>query len=114
VSTTAIAMKKNRPGVLLAVQCRTGDAEQLADIIFRETTALGLRRSTIERMTLERRPVTVSTAYGEIAGIVATLPDGGERFSAEYAACAAIAAAADARLEEVQQAARQAFAAGSR
>jgi uncharacterized protein (DUF111 family) len=114
VSTTAIGMKKNRPGVLLAVQCRSADADKLAEIVFRETTALGLRRSTIERLTLPRRKVTVSTPLGEVAGIVATLPDGTERFSAEYAACAELAAAVGAPLEEVQLAARQAFAAGSR
>jgi pyridinium-3,5-bisthiocarboxylic acid mononucleotide nickel chelatase len=114
VSTTAIAMKKNRPGVLLAVQCRPADAEKLGEIIFRETTALGLRRSTIERMTLPRRSVTVGTPYGEVAGIVATLPSGGERFSAEYAACAELAARRGVSLDEVQLAARQAFAAGGR
>jgi uncharacterized protein (TIGR00299 family) protein len=114
VSTTAIAMKKNRPGVLLAVQCRPPDAEKLAEIVFRETTALGLRRSTIQRLTLPRRAATVSTPYGEIAGIVATLPGGGERFSAEYDACAALAAAQGLPLEEVQLAARKAFAAGGR
>ncbi|HEX6961341.1 MAG TPA: nickel pincer cofactor biosynthesis protein LarC [Lacipirellula sp.] len=114
VSTTAIAMKKNRPGVLLAVQCRPADAEKLAEIVFRETTALGLRRSRIERMTLPRRAATVSTPYGEVAGIVATLPGGGERFSAEYDACAGLAAARGVPLEEVQLAARKAFAAGGR
>jgi uncharacterized protein (TIGR00299 family) protein len=114
VSTTAIAMKKNRPGVVLAVQCRPADAEALAEIIFRETTALGLRRSTIERTTLPRRSVTVSTPHGQVAGIVATLPGGGERFSAEYAVCAEIAAQRGVPLEEVQSAARQAFAAGGR
>jgi uncharacterized protein (TIGR00299 family) protein len=114
VSTTAISMKKHRPGVLLAVQCRPSDAEKLAEVVFRETTALGLRRSTIERMTLPRRSVSVSTPLGEVAGIVATLPGGGERFSAEYAACAALAAARGVPLEEVQHAARQAFVAGGR
>jgi uncharacterized protein (TIGR00299 family) protein len=113
VSTMAIAMKKSRPGVLLAVQCRPADAEKLAEIVFRETTALGLRRSTIERMTLARRAVTVSTRFGGIAGIVAALPGGGERFSAEYAACASIAVEKGIALEEVQLAARQAFEAAS-
>jgi hypothetical protein len=51
---------------------------------------------------------------GEVAGIVATLPGGGERFSAEYAACAAIAAEKSVSLEAVQVAAKQAFAAGGR
>jgi uncharacterized protein (TIGR00299 family) protein len=114
VSTTAISMKKNRPGVLLAVQCRPADAEKLAGIVFRETTALGLRRSTIQRMTLPRRYVTVSTQYGEVKGVVATLPDGEERFSAEFDACAALAAEHGVPLEEVQQAARQAWATSGR
>lgn len=109
VSMTPLAMKKNRPGVLLAVQCRPADAEPLAAIVFRETTALGLRRSTVERMTLLRRQVSVETPLGPIAGIVATLPDGSERISPEYEACAKIAAAQSLPLETVQQAARQAF-----
>ena len=109
VSTTSIAMKKNRPGVLLAVQCRVDDADKLAEIVFRETTALGLRRSTIERMTLPRRTVAVSTPYGEIAGIVATLPGGGERFSPEYAACARVAQEQGVPLDTVQLAARRAY-----
>ena len=114
VSTSAIAMKKNRPGVLLAVQCRPADADKLAEIVFRETTALGMRRFAVNRMTLPRRSVTVNTPYGAVAGILATLPGGDERFSAEYAACAEIAAQRGLPLDEVQLAARQAFAAGGR
>jgi len=110
ISTTAISMKKNRPGVLLAVQCRPADADKLAGIVFRETTALGLRRSSIERMTLPRRAATVNTPYGAVAGTVAALPDGGERFSPEYEACAKLAAEHNVPLETVQQAAHQAFA----
>ncbi len=111
VSTTPLAMKKNRPGVLLAVQCRPADAEPLAAIVFRETTALGLRRSTLQRMTLPRRGVSIETKYGAVVGVVATLPDGSERFSPEYDACAKLAAAQSLPLETIQQAARQAFAA---
>jgi uncharacterized protein (DUF111 family) len=114
VSTTPIAMKKNRPGVLLAVQCRPADADKLAEILFRETTTLGLRRSTIQRMTLPRRMATVSTPLGEVAGVVATLPGGATRFAAEYDACAALAAQHAVPLAEVQQAARQAWEAADR
>ena len=110
VSTTPLAMKKNRPGVLLAVQCRPADAEALAGILFRETMALGLRRSTLERMTLPRKSVSVATSHGEVAGIVATLPDGSQRFSPEYDACAKLAVERSLPLEAVQHAARQAFA----
>ena len=54
--------------------------------MFRETTALGLRRSTVARHDAAAASVTVSTPFGDIAGVVATLPDGGERFSPEYEA----------------------------
>lgn len=110
VSTAPLAMKKNRPGVLLAVQCRPADADALAAIVFRETTALGLRRSTVERMLLPRRTVAVDTPYGRVTGVVATLPDGSERFSPEYESCAQIAAAKSLPLASVQSAAHQAFA----
>jgi uncharacterized protein (TIGR00299 family) protein len=109
VSTTPLAMKKQRPGVLLAVQCRPQDAEALANLIFRETTALGLRRSTVARMILPRRAAAVRTCYGDIAGIVATLPSGAERFSAEFDSCAAAARSCNVALADVQQAAQQAF-----
>jgi uncharacterized protein (TIGR00299 family) protein len=109
VATAPLAMKKNRPGVLLAVQCRPDDVDKLAGIIFRETTALGLRRSTVSRLTLPRRSVTVETPFGTIAGIVATLPDGEERFSPEYESCAAVAREQGIPLDDVQRAARQAF-----
>lgn len=109
VSTTPLAMKKQRPGVLLAVQCRRDDGEKLAAIIFRETTALGLRRSNVARIVLPRRAASVVTRLGAIQGIVATLPDGSERFSAEYESCAAAARRGGASLDDVQQEARQAF-----
>ena len=109
VSTTAISMKKNRPGVLLTVQSRPSDADKLAEIVFRETTALGLRRSTIERMTLPRRSVTVSTPYGEVAGVVATLPDGSERFSPEYEACVTVAEAKRVSRGNIESAAKHAY-----
>jgi uncharacterized protein (TIGR00299 family) protein len=109
VSTTPLAMKKQRPGVLLAVQCRPGDADTLAGVMFRETTALGLRRSTVARMTLPRRSASIETPFGPVAGVVATLPDGGERFSPEYESCAAAARRCGAPLDAVQQAARQAY-----
>jgi pyridinium-3,5-bisthiocarboxylic acid mononucleotide nickel chelatase len=109
VSTTPVTMKKGRPGVLLAVQCRPADAEKLAEIVFRETTALGLRRSTVVRQTLPRRSVTIATPYGDVPGVVATLPNGGERFSAEYEACAAAARQSGASLADIDAAVRQAY-----
>ncbi len=109
VATSALQMKKDRPGVLLSVQCRPADADRLADIVFCETTTLGLRRSTTQRQTLPRRQTKTSTVWGEIAGIAATLPDGSERFSPEYDSCREIADREKVPLADVYAAARQAF-----
>lgn len=112
VSTTAVAMKKNRPGVLLQVQCQTSDAQKMAEIIFRMTTTLGLRHSKRNRWVLPRRTETVSTGYGEVKGIVAELPDGSMRFSPEYESCAQAAKQHGAAIFVVEAAARAAFTSG--
>jgi uncharacterized protein (DUF111 family) len=111
VATTPLQMKKDRPGVLVQVQCRPADAERLANLLFRETTTLGLRRSCVERLVLPRRSVTVATPWGEVAGVVARLPDGSERFSPEYEACRTLAEEHRVPLAEVESAARGAYAA---
>ena len=109
VSLAPIQMKKNRPGVLLAVQSAPGEVAKFERLIFRHTTALGIRRQTLHRTILPRRRATVATDWGDVAGVVATLPDGGERFTPEYDACRALAAGADVTLAEVYMAAAAAF-----
>lgn len=109
VCFTPIQMKKGRPGVLLAVQATLESADQLAEIVLRHTTALGLRRQVIERQVLPRRRVEVETEYGVVPGIVATLPDGAERFSPEYDDCRAAAQAKRVTLAQVSVAAAAAF-----
>ncbi|QDU91660.1 hypothetical protein Pla175_50900 [Pirellulimonas nuda] len=110
VATTAIGMKKGRPGVQLAVQAAPTDAEALARIVFRETTALGLRRQVVQREVLPREKGTAQTPWGEVRGTVALLPDGTRRFAPEYEDCKALAAGAGQPLEAVYLAARAAFA----
>ncbi|MGI9429380.1 MAG: nickel pincer cofactor biosynthesis protein LarC [Bythopirellula sp.] len=112
VSTAPLQMKKNRPGVLLSVQCSPADADRMAEIIFCETTTLGLRRSTLQRQTLPRREVQISTDWGEVAGIVATLSDGSERFSPEYDSCLKIADREQVALATVYETVRRAFVQG--
>ncbi|MCH2113749.1 MAG: nickel pincer cofactor biosynthesis protein LarC [Pirellulales bacterium] len=109
VATSALQMKKGRPGTLLSVQCKPDDADRLAHIVFRETSTLGLRRSTIRRMVLPRQRVKVATTWGDIAGIVAILPGGTRRFSPEYAWCREIADKKSIPLADVDAAARRAF-----
>ena len=110
VCTTPLTMKKGRPGVLLSVQCRPEDADGLAEIVFTETTTLGIRRTTAQRLILPREPATVTTPWGDVAGKVARLPDGSRRFSPEYDSCREIADKQKVPLSEVAEAARRAFA----
>lgn len=111
VTTSPLQMKKDRPGVLLSVQCRPADADGLAQLVFRETTTLGLRHSTLKRLTLPRKKVMVATPWGEVAGIAAELPDGTVRFSPEYESCSQLADKSQVPLADVDAAARGAFAA---
>ena len=58
---TPIQMKKDRPGVLLSVLCRPGDKESLTEMVFAETTTLGVRSYEVQRRALEREIVRVET-----------------------------------------------------
>jgi len=109
VALSPLQMKKHRPGVLLTVQAAPAQADELAAIVFRHTTALGMRRSRVQRIVLPRRAVTVATPWGEAAGTVATLPDGGERFTPEYEDCKALADRSGVTLGEVAAAATAAW-----
>ncbi|MEM1303897.1 MAG: nickel pincer cofactor biosynthesis protein LarC, partial [Planctomycetota bacterium] len=109
VCLTPLQMKKGRPGVALAVQAAPDAADALAEIILRHTTALGLRRQTVERLVLARGRTAVTTAWGEVGGVVATLPDGSLRFTPEHEDCQAVARAAGLTVAEVSLAAAAAF-----
>ncbi len=63
---TPVQMKKNRPGVLLTILCADGDADKFSEMMLRETTAFGVRRTFAERRKLRREFVKVKTKYGEV------------------------------------------------
>ncbi len=64
--TTALQMKKNRPGTLLTILCRTEDADKLMALIFAETTTFGIRTYRAQRRSLPREWVNVTTSYGAV------------------------------------------------
>jgi uncharacterized protein (TIGR00299 family) protein len=109
VFTTAIQMKKNRPGVMLTILCRPAEATTFEEILFRETTTLGVRRSFVARTTLRRQSHTVTTPWGDIEGKIAWLPNGQSRFAPEYESCRRIAEEQHVPLREVYEAATKAF-----
>ena len=63
---TPIQMKKNRPGVLLTVLCAEAEADKFAELILRETTAFGVRKTIAERRKLRREFAELKTPLGEV------------------------------------------------
>jgi hypothetical protein len=61
-----IIMKKGRPGVMLHVICETESAETVKNIIFTESTSLGIRTFPFRKDTLVRKFETIPTAYGDL------------------------------------------------
>jgi uncharacterized protein (TIGR00299 family) protein len=106
---TSVQMKKNRPGVLLSILCRTEQRPLLNELLFAETTTLGVRAYEVERRALERRIVTVQTPYGPIDVKVAQLNGHIVKEMPEYEQCRAAARKAEVPLWIVEEAARAAL-----
>lgn len=64
--TTAVGMKKSRPGVQITLLCREAEKEKFVNLIFLHTTTLGIREKQCVRYTLDRRIETVDTPFGPI------------------------------------------------
>lgn len=107
---TPIHMKKNRPGVLLSILCRSNELESLTQMVFAETTTLGLRSYQVERRTLDREIVRVETEYGPIDLKVARLNGHIIKGTPEYDQCRQAAVNANVPLRDVESAARSALA----
>ena len=110
VYSTAIQMKKNRPGTKVTVLCAETDIAPLEQILFRETATLGIRRWPADRHKLVRSIHHVQTTWGPLAGKLAVLEDGSEVFSPEFEACREISQQHNVPLHQVFQAASTAFA----
>ena len=102
---TPIQMKKNRPGVQLSVLCAEGDADKFSEMILRESSAFGVRRTLTERRKLQRETKTVSTPHGEVTVKLGLLNGEVVQVAPEYESCRAIAAQADVPLKAVYDAA---------
>jgi len=85
-----IIMKKGRPGVLLSALCAPELKDRILDIIYRETTTLGVRLMRVERMKLPRKEITVDTEFGPIRGKEARWKDQVRR-TPEFEDCRRIA-----------------------
>ncbi|MDQ2856120.1 MAG: nickel pincer cofactor biosynthesis protein LarC [Acidobacteriota bacterium] len=106
---TPVQMKKNRPGVLLSVLCRNADRKTLSQMLFKETTTLGLRSYEVERQALDREVVSVETRYGPIDVKVARMDGQIVNQMPEYDQCRRAALKAAVPLRQVEEEAKFSF-----
>jgi uncharacterized protein (DUF111 family) len=106
---TSVHMKKNRPGVLLSVLCGRLEKEPLMNLLFTETTTLGLRSYEVERRALRRTMVRVETQYGPIDVKVAHLNGRVVNEMPEFEQCRAAATEAGVPVKVVEDAVRTAM-----
>jgi hypothetical protein len=96
-----LVMKKGRPGILVSVLCGGPDDQAMTRLLFAETTTLGVRRSLLSRIALERTLRNIETRFGRVPVKVAVQPDGSRRAKPEYEVCRSIALERGIPLREV-------------
>jgi uncharacterized protein (TIGR00299 family) protein len=100
VYLTPVQMKKGRPATLVTVLCGEDIADKLTVILLRETTTLGVRRSSMQRTILPRQAAKVNTEYGEVRVKKASI-DSQTRITPEYDDCLRIARELNIPISEV-------------
>jgi pyridinium-3,5-bisthiocarboxylic acid mononucleotide nickel chelatase len=103
VFAVPVQMKKNRPGTLLTVLCKPDEAGKLTEMIFAETTTLGVRQREEVRRTLARRWESVRTPWGEVRIKIASMDGTVTNYAPEYEDCQRIAAEHHVPLKTVMQ-----------
>lgn len=84
VYLSPIYMKKNRPGIVLTVTAPVNNEESIKEIIFRQTTTIGIRKFNIERTELQREIRGIDTEYGRINFKISRLNEKVVNASPEY------------------------------
>ena len=106
VFTQPAAMKKNRPATLLSVLCRPAQRAAVRQLLFRETTTIGVREHAVQRYALARETCRVATPHGEIRVKVVRGAGPDPRWAPEYDDCRRAAEATGTPLQAVYQAAQ--------
>jgi pyridinium-3,5-bisthiocarboxylic acid mononucleotide nickel chelatase len=106
---TPIQMKKNRPGVLLTVLCAEDTADKFSEMMLRETTAFGVRRTVADRRKLRREFVSVKTKFGTVTVKVGKLGGQVVQAAPEYESCRKLAGQAKVPVKLVYEAAVRAL-----
>ncbi|MEX0875732.1 MAG: nickel pincer cofactor biosynthesis protein LarC [Actinomycetota bacterium] len=104
---TPIVMKKSRPAFLLSVLAAHSHEARVTDVIFRETTTLGIRRRDTTRWVLEREVLTVEVAGSRIRVKIGRLGSEVVNVAPEFSDCAAAAEESGATAKDVYAEATQ-------
>lgn len=95
-----IFMKKNRPAYALSVMCKPDVRDDLIKIIFKHTSAVGVRVSEVDRVIMDREPTTVETKHGTVKANKFSYEDI-EKVSLEYSSAAALADEKDISINDI-------------
>lgn len=101
VFSIPVQMKKNRPGLLLSVICAPDRLQEMVELVFEQTTTIGVRIYEAGRRTLERELVSVETAHGTVRMKLARLDGRLLNAAPEYDDCVRIAQERGLPLKEV-------------
>ncbi len=104
VFLTPIIMKKNRPGIILSVLTADNKIDQLTDIIFNETTTLGVRISSLQKRRLLSREIkSVDTSLGTVRVKIRTIDESRKVITPEYDDCKALAKKLNKPIQEISE-----------
>jgi len=109
VTCAPIQMKKNRPGVLVSVLCAPETSDALAQMLFEQTTTIGVRIYEARRKVLERDLLSVETPYGTVKVKVAKREGKVLNVAPEYEDCQRLAMEKGVPLKQVMMAAQAAY-----
>ena len=101
VSFSPLQMKKNRPATLLRVLAYPTDKDRFMEIIFKESTTLGVRFNYTQRKVLQKIPITVDSPWGKIQANKIIQPDGSFFIQPEFEACRCLALKKGLALKEI-------------
>jgi hypothetical protein len=105
VFLSSAQMKKNRPGQLITILSEPPNVSRLIDLLFRETTTIGVRTHEVRRKTLARESVTVETPFGEVRMKISRMHGSVLNATPEYEDCRRIATQKNIPLKDVLAAA---------
>ncbi|MDD3473068.1 MAG: DUF111 family protein, partial [Syntrophaceae bacterium] len=104
ICLTTMQMKKNRPGIQLQIICPVSHLSSMAELIFGETTSIGLRWRIENRIVANRTIESIETEYGKSRVKVAYWNGEVVNVAAEYEDCKKLAAATNVSIKQVMMA----------